>query len=273
MNGESLSKESLDGLESMIRSAIVGQDRAVSSVASWVKRGERGLLESGKPAASFCFLGPTGVGKTQLAKEFTRGIGGELAFFDMSVCSRAGSVQELLGSRRTEGLFAALLDPRIKTVLLDEIEKAHGTVRDLLIPMLGEGRVILANGQVVSLEGRYVVMTSNLASEVILKAQGGMGSSLSRFVRNEALKFLRPETYGRIDLVEVFQPLSFAHRVEIGRRIAAQEVARLKALGHPAENVLGDTLLAMCAKDCDLGVRPLKRKIQSIIQEALLAKA
>ena len=264
-------------LEQELHSGIIGQPRAIASVSAVLRRGELNLTEPGRPKGTFLFLGPTGVGKTQLAKDFTRCLGGSdssMAIFDMSEFQRPSAVQQLLGTRRNKGKFYEKLGPgsAVKTVVFDEVEKAHRPLLDLLLQVFDEGRVTLGDGAVLDFRERYVVLTSNLASESILKAQAGFRSSLERFVRGEARKFLRPELFGRIDLVEVFQPLTFAQRVEIGRMIAVKEIARLKALGESAEDVIGDTLLAMCAKDGDLGARPLRRKIHAIIQEAVVMR-
>lgn len=254
---------------------IIGQESAISSVVSVALRAECGLKEPGRPKGSFLFMGPTGVGKTQMPKDLTRLLYDSedaIAIFDMSEFQRPSSIQQLLGTRRSKGRLHSLIGSGVRTVVLDEVEKAYKPLLNLLLQVLDGGRLTLGDGEVVDFQDRYLFLTSNLESEAILKAQSGLPSALRRFVEAQAMAFFTPELFGRIEVVEVFQPLSFAQRVEIGRLIAAREVERLRALGEPAEEVVGNTLLAMCAKDCDLGARPLRKKIQAIIQDALIIR-
>ena len=276
MNLSSESKRQLIYLEDYLNGKILGQRAAVSSVSSYLKRGECGLAVPNQPLGSFLFLGPTGVGKTQLTKEFCGYLFGNeaLAAFDMSEYQRPTAVRQLLGSDVREGRLhdSLLRGSKKKVILFDEIEKAHPLFRDLLLQMLAEGRVTLGSGEVIDLQPYYIVLTSNLASEAILKAQKGSQASLRRFVEAAAQRFLRPELLGRIDLVEVFQPIAFTDRVRIGRMLVDAEVDRLEKLGEHPSKLFDDTLLAMCALDGNLGIRPLRRKIQGILQNDLIFK-
>lgn len=250
---------------------VIGQDAVSDAVCSAFDRGELGVLPAGQLRGSFLFLGPTGVGKTEMAKtcaEFLFGKEG-LAIFDMSEFQGPDAIRQMIGSSRDRGRFHQRVE-RMNSrgvILFDEIEKADRNILDLFLQILDSGRLTLASGVQMDLSGFYVVMTSNIASQAILKAQGGSPTAMQRFVETQAEKYLRPELYGRIDEVQVFRPLDFKDRVAIGKRLLEREVERVRNLGFEVDQFASDSIVALCAGDCRLGIRPLKRRIEKFLYD------
>jgi ATP-dependent Clp protease ATP-binding subunit ClpA len=195
--------ERLASLPAVLRQNIIGQDHVLSRVEAVLRRGELGLTHPRRPKGSFLFLGPTGVGKTELTLTFSRHFFGEgrVARFDMSEYQEQKSVGLFLGEHRNEEgiLGKRLKDTGAKVILFDEIEKAHPLVLDLLLQMLDAGRITVATGETLDLTGFYIVATSNIGAsnlmDICLKVIGDEQERLSSkgyLVKesNEAIEFL-----------------------------------------------------------------------------------
>ncbi len=191
-------------------SRIRGQAEVIGRVAAVLQRAELGLTKPGRPKASFLFLGPTGVGKTELTLCFSEYLlgSGSVHRFDMSEFQNQNSVGLLLGEHLGErGLLGSALDKRqICTLLFDEIEKAHPRVLDLFLQMLDAARVTLADGNTLDLSGCYIVMTSNIGSAEIMGLHHSAYATMERHVLTRAQQSLRPELYARSDGKAGVQP-------------------------------------------------------------------
>lgn len=224
--------EKLRELEEFLRGEIIGQDEAIEAIVPFLQAGELGLAPPERPKASFLFLGPTGVGKTELTNCFTHHLLGpdQLLRLDMSEYQHLGSIERILGG----AAMPSLLQSRMRTagtLLLDEIEKAHPTILDLLLQILDNGRLTLANGTELDFTPWYVVLTSNIASLAIARSRQ-VGAALERFVQAQAERHLRPELVGRLDKVLVFHRLPDDSLAAIQEKFADRETSRLEGLGY-----------------------------------------
>jgi ATP-dependent Clp protease ATP-binding subunit ClpB len=274
--------EKLVKMEERLHARVVGQDEAVHAIADAVRRARAGLQDPNRPLGSFLFLGPTGVGKTELARtlaEFLFDDEHALIRLDMSEYMEKHTVARLIGAPPgyigyEEGgqLTEAVRRRPYSVVLFDEIEKAHPDVFNVLLQILDDGRLTDGQGRVVNFKNTVIIMTSNIASLIIQDmTQSGVGQAAVRVrVLEELRAHLRPEFLNRIDEVIVFQPLS---RAQIGQIVEIQ-LGRLHKL-------LGDRKLALelspAAReklaeegyDPLFGARPLKRVIQQRLQNPL----
>ncbi len=194
--------EHLRHLEAHLAEQIRGQDHVLPRVASVLHRGELGLAPKARPRGSFLFLGPTGVGKTELTIAFTRYLAGDekLFRFDMSEYQTQDSLGLLLGGKLGEvGLLGlAVAKSATGTLLFDEIEKAHPRVLDVFLQVLDAARVTMANGEALDLSGFYIVFTSNIGAAELLNLQHSSFTTMERHVLTKAQRSLRPELYARI---------------------------------------------------------------------------
>src|ERR1700720_2788188 len=213
--------EHLRHLEAHICEQIRGQDHVIPRIVAALHRGELGLTTPNRPRGSFLFLGPTGVGKTELSLAFTDYLlGGDKRFrFDMSEYQTQESLAVLLGGRVGEiGLLGmAVAKSEVGTLLFDEIEKAHPRVLDLFLQILDAARVTMASGETLDLSGFYVVFTSNIAAAEIINLQHSSFTTMERHVLAKAQQSLRPELYARIAEKLVFNRLSYDVQLEIVR--------------------------------------------------------
>ncbi len=230
--------EKLLRMEDHLRGRVVGQDRAVAAIAKAVRRSRVGLRDPGRPIGSFLFLGPTGVGKTELAKalaEFLFDDEAALVRLDMSEFMEKGSVWRLIGSptgyvdSESGGMLTEAIRRRpFSVVLFDEIEKAHGDTFNILLQVLDDGRLSDNRGQLANFSNTVIIMTSNVGAHRILEAaeEGVSDEDLREEVQDELKKHFRPEFLNRIDDVCVFDRLS---------RTALRGIAdiQLKRLGEP----------------------------------------
>ncbi len=268
-------RQKLLRLEEEIHKRVVGQDEAVSAVANAIRRARAGIGDAKRPIGSFIFLGPTGVGKTELARTLAQVLFDTeeaMVRIDMSEYGERHTVSRLIGAPPgyvgfEEGgqLTEAVRRRPYRVVLLDEIEKAHPDVFNVLLQILDDGRLTDGHGRTVDFKNTIIIMTSNIGTEL---ARGG------RVAREEIMPLLRqhfrPEFLNRIDEIVVFNPLT---RDDI-RKIVDIQLARLKAsltaegvsliIGHDAEAVL-----AKEGYDPDFGARPLKRTIQRLLENPL----
>ena len=274
--------EKLIHMEERLHRRVVGQDEAVQAVANAVRRARSGLQDPNRPLGSFLFLGPTGVGKTELARalaEFLFDDEQAMIRIDMSEYMEKHTVARLIGAPPgyvgyEEGgqLTEAVRRKPYSVILFDEIEKAHADVFNVLLQVLDDGRLTDGQGRVVNFKNTVVIMTSNVGSAMIqeMAQQGASEEEIRAAVLTELRAELRPEFLNRIDEVIVFHPLN---RDQIGKIVEIQ-LGRLRKL--LADRKLSLELtekararLAEEGYDPIYGARPLKRAIQQRIQNPL----
>ena len=271
MQGE---MDKLKNLEDQLHLRVIGQDDAVSAVAAAVRRSRAGLADPNKPLGSFFFLGPTGVGKTELAKALAELLFDDersLVRIDMSEYMEKFSVQRLIGAPPgyvgyDEGgqLTEAVRRHPYSVILLDEMEKAHPDVFNILLQVLDDGRLTDGQGRVVSFKNTIIIMTSNVGSQFIAGAGAEGLTEESRKQVMEALRSsFRPEFLNRIDDVVVFQPLGLEdieHIVDIQLKDVRSRLANERMTLELSE--AAKQSLALDGLDPVYGARPLKRLIQ-----------
>jgi len=273
-NDNDATRAKLRELESYLRRKIRGQDHALPRIASVLQRGQLGLRKPGRPLGSFLFLGPTGVGKTEVTIAFTEFVLGldHLFRFDMSEYQTQESIGLLLGGKLGErGTLALAHDKHGRgTLLCDEIEKAHPRVLDLFLQILDAARITMANGETLDWSGFYVVFTSNIAAAELLELQHSSFATMERHVLTHAQRAMRPELYARINEKIVFNKLTYDVQLEIARLLLAQELEFLRAKGHclePAASVL--PFLVRRGFHPRLGARPLRDVVEKSIGDAV----
>ncbi|MBV8140324.1 MAG: AAA family ATPase, partial [Deltaproteobacteria bacterium] len=272
--------QKLAHLEEHLHKRVIGQDEAVSAVADAVIRARSGLKDPNRPIGSFIFLGPTGVGKTELARalaEFLFDDEGAMIRIDMSEYMEKHTVSRLVGAPPgyvgyDEGgqLTEAVRRRPYSVVLFDEIEKAHGDVFNVLLQLLDDGRLTDGHGRTVDFRNTVVIMTSNIASQLIL---GYRGQDYEK-MKSECLEVLRqsfrPEFLNRVDEIVVFHPLA---REQLRQIVEIQLVRLRKRLEErKIELELTDKArdyLAEHGYDPSFGARPLKRLIQRELETTL----
>ncbi|OGV73427.1 MAG: ATP-dependent chaperone ClpB [Methylophilales bacterium RIFCSPHIGHO2_02_FULL_57_10] len=277
MQGE---RDKLLHMEDKLHERVVGQDEAVRLVADAIRRSRSGLSDPNRPYGSFLFLGPTGVGKTELCKtlaNFLFDSEEHLIRIDMSEFMEKHSVARLIGAPPgyvgyEEGgyLTEAVRRKPYSVILLDEVEKAHSDVFNVLLQVLDDGRMTDGQGRTVDFKNTVIIMTSNLGSQMIQQMAGDDYQVIKLAVMGEVKAYFRPEFINRIDEVVVFHALGEAQVKSIAG-IQMQNLAkRLKAM--EMELVVTDAALAEIANagfDPIYGARPLKRAIQSEIENPL----
>jgi ATP-dependent Clp protease ATP-binding subunit ClpB len=277
MEGE---REKLLKMEEHLHSRVVGQDEAVRLVSDAIRRSRAGLADTGRPYGSFLFLGPTGVGKTELCKalaEFLFDSEDHLIRIDMSEYMERHSVARLIGAPPgyvgyEEGgqLTEQVRRKPYSVILLDEVEKAHGDVFNVLLQVLDDGRMTDGQGRTVDFKNTVIVMTSNLGSHDIQRMAGQDPDLIKEAVMAEVRKHFRPEFVNRIDEIVVFQALD-RRQIEAIARIQLRRLEDRLAK-QDLKLVVSDAALAELAKvgfDPVYGARPLKRAIQQQIENPI----
>ena len=278
-------------MEGELHKRIIGQENAIKAVSQSIRRTRAGLKDPKRPSGSFIFLGPTGVGKTELAKtlaEFLFGDENALIALDMSEYMEKHTVSRLVGSPPgyvgyEEGgqLTEAVRRKPFSVVLFDEIEKAHPDVFNTLLQILEEGRFTDAQGRSTDFRNTVLIMTSNLGTQDLRKANVGFGKndealSYARMQEkvNEALKVqFKPEFLNRIDEVIVFHELAMAEVVQMVDLMSKRLTNQLEGLGLGFElTEAAKALLAKRGYDPQLGARPLRRALQRFIEDPLSEK-
>ncbi|MBN2364711.1 MAG: AAA family ATPase [Calditrichaeota bacterium] len=268
----------LDKVEEFFHTRVMGQDKAVDSMVDLISTIKAGLNDPQKPLGNFIFLGPTGVGKTFLARSLSEYIFGSderMIRLDMSEYSSYDAVQKLLGvpgSNEERGILtSSIIEQPFSLILLDEIEKAHQSVFDLLLQVLGEGRLTSASGQTVDFRSAIIIMTSNLgASSKEMKSVGFGGDELNTdFHYIEKMeKFFRPEFINRIDHIVPFNSLDKDSVRKIAENELDRAISRYGILRRQVTLEVDDLVLDEIIKNGFspvYGARPVKRAIEKIV--------
>jgi len=273
-------QERLIDLENEMSKRVVGQDEAVSAVARAVRRSRAGIADENRPIASFLFLGPTGVGKTETAKALAAALFNDesaMVRIDMSEYMEQHSVARLIGAPPgyigyDEGgqLTEAVRRRPYSVVLFDEIEKAHDQVYNVLLQVFDEGRLTDGKGRTVDFRNTVLVMTSNLASEEIARMNEDYDKEMEEKVWAKVQSHFRPEFINRLDQMIIFEPLSEKDM----EKVVTIQLKRLEGRLEQQEIEIeyGESLVAFLARkgyDRNFGARPLKRLIQSQIEDEL----
>jgi ATP-dependent Clp protease ATP-binding subunit ClpC len=288
-------RERLAALEDDLHQRVIGQDDAVTVIAKAVRRNRTGMGDADRPVGSFLFLGPTGVGKTELAKSLAESLFGDekaMLRFDMSEFSERHTVSRLVGAPPGYVGYdeAGQLTEHVRrnpysVVLLDEIEKAHPDVFNLLLQVLDDGRLTDGQGRTVDFRNTVVIMTSNIGSEVLASRSGALGftadldgahngfgseKALRDRVMGKLREAMRPEFLNRIDEVVLFRKLDASQLRQIVRLLLNQTEARLAVQGH--ELTVSEQAVDWIAEngyEPEYGARPLRRVIQRELDDRI----
>ena len=269
-------------LEKVLHERVVGQDEAVAAVAKAIRRSRVGLKDPKRPIGSFLFLGPTGVGKTELAKALAECLFDDeraLVRIDMSEYMEKFSVQRLIGAPPgyvgyDEGgqITEAVRRRPYSVILLDEMEKAHPDVFNVLLQVLDDGRLTDGQGRQVSFKNTIIIMTSNVGSKAIADLSGKDEEEMRHQVDAAMAQTFRPEFLNRIDDIVVFHPLGMAQIEKIVDIQLADVRARLaKERMTLAITPAAKQMLAVGGLDPVFGARPLKRLVQREVVDAIAA--
>lgn len=273
-------KEKLLRMESVLHNSVIGQDEAVNAVANAIRRSRAGLSDPNKPIGSFLFLGPTGVGKTELCKAlslFLFDTQDAMVRIDMSEFMEKHSVARLIGAPPgyvgyEEGgyLTESVRRKPYSLILLDEIEKAHPDVFNILLQVLDDGRLTDGQGRTVDFKNTVIVMTSNLGSDLIQEFSHEGYAKLKEMVMEIVRKSFRPEFINRIDETVVFHALDKANIV----KIADIQIEKIKKRLHEHNIQLelskeAVDFIANAGFDPVYGARPLKRAVQQYLENPL----
>ena len=278
----------LQGLEEQLKQRIIGQDEAVSAVARAIRRSRVGLKDPRRPVGSFLFLGPTGVGKTELCRALAATVYGDenaMIRLDMSEYMEKHSVSRLIGSPPGYVGYedGGQLTEKVRrkpwsVVLFDEIEKAHEDVWSILLQIMDDGHLTDATGRRVDFSNTVIVMTSNIGAKTITENRPALGfadsqrrdeEDMNQKVMAELRATFRPEFLNRVDETIVFHRLSDEHLCAITQTLLEQVKQRFQALGITLL-VPEDTAcwLASQGRDDKFGARPLRRTVQHCIEDA-----
>ena len=277
MEGE---KEKLLRMEEELHKRVIGQNEAVDAVANAIRRSRAGLSDPNRPIGSFLFLGPTGVGKTELCKTLAKFLFDSedaMVRIDMSEFMEKHSVSRLVGAPPgyvgyEEGgyLTEAVRRRPYSVILLDEVEKAHADVFNILLQVLDDGRLTDGQGRTVDFRNTVVIMTSNLGSHLIQEHQGGSYDEMKDMVMSVVSQHFRPEFINRIDETVVFHPLGKENIRAIASIQLERLARRMETRGY--EIVFTEALINFIGEvgyDPVYGARPLKRAIQQEIENPL----
>ncbi|TYQ16634.1 UNVERIFIED_CONTAM: ATP-dependent Clp protease ATP-binding subunit ClpC [Acetivibrio alkalicellulosi] len=283
--------ERLKNMEDVLHNRVVGQDEAVKALSKAIRRGRVGLKDPKRPVGSFIFLGPTGVGKTELSKALAESLFADensIVRIDMSEYMEKHSVSRLVGSPPgyvgyEEGgqLTEKVRRKPYSVILFDEIEKAHPDVFNILLQILEDGRLTDSQGRMIDFRNTVIIMTSNVGARLITEPKRlGFGidteeksksyKDMKNNVMGELKKTFRPEFLNRIDEIIVFHPLEEEHMIKIVSIMVDNLAKRLKDNAITIEiSEEAKALLAQSGFDQLFGARPLRRAIQSMVEDKL----
>lgn len=269
-------------LPDYLHARIIGQEHVIPKVVPILQNGELGLADPGRPKGTFLFLGPTGVGKTELTLLMCGYLFGDAAKhcirLDMSEYQNQESLQLLLGQNETSrgniGRFYDRAEGR-GFILFDEIEKAHPRVLDIFLQVLDAGRITVANGETLNLSPFYIVATSNIGAEALMDLKNSNMATIERFIEDLAASELRPEVLARFNVRCVFQKLTFNAQKQIASIMLNKELKLLAAKGHKLTAGKGVLeLLVSQGVEPRLGARRMRHAVETncrhAVREALL---
>ncbi|MEE0868951.1 MAG: ATP-dependent Clp protease ATP-binding subunit, partial [Ruminococcus sp.] len=287
--------ERLLNMEKVLHERVIGQDEAVSAISKAIRRGRVGLKDPKRPVGSFIFLGPTGVGKTELCKALAQAMFGDenaMLRLDMSEYMEKHTVSKLIGSPPgyvgfEEGgqLTEKVRRKPYSVVLFDEIEKAHPDVFNMLLQILEDGRLTDSQGRTVDFKNTVIIMTSNVGARMITEKQKALGfttdenekeqdsKDIKELVMGELRNVFRPEFLNRVDDIIVFNKLTQDEIKQIASKMLDTLAKRLEKLDIRI-TFTDEAVTAIADKGFDenYGARPLRRAIQSEIEDALSEK-
>lgn len=286
--------EKLLKLEEILHQRVIGQDKAVSAVSRAIRRGRSGAKDPNRPTGSFIFLGPTGVGKTELCKALAEAVFGSeeaLIRFDMSEFMEKYTSSKLIGSPPgyigydDGGQLTEKIRRRPYSVILfDEIEKAHPDIFNMLLQVLEDGHITDSQGRKVNFKNTVIIMTSNIGARLItdkgiklgfsgLKGKDGEDAAINEAIIKELKNTFKPEFLNRVDETIIFKRLSEQDVGAIARRMLKKLVGRLNAMGILLE--FSDSAIQQIAKegfDVSYGARPVRKVIQTKVEDVLAEK-
>lgn len=270
-------KEKLLHMEERLHGRVIGQDEAVTAIAAALRRARAELRAANRPIANFLFLGPTGVGKTELAKAVSEvyfGSETSMLRFDMSEYQEQSSIQRLIGGAGQGGLLTeAVRQNPFSLVLLDELEKAHPDILNLFLQVMDDGRLTDGAGRTIDFTNVILIATSNAGAQYVedaLTAGTPMEQIKEQLIENELKGIYRPEFLNRFDGIIVFKPLSIDDVVQIAYLMIAKVAERLKAKGITLQASDAAVYeLAQKGFDPKFGARPLRRVIQENVDNAI----
>ena len=283
--------EKLRNLEKILHNRVIGQDEAIDAIAKAIRRNRVGLKDPNRPIGSFLFLGPTGVGKTELTKTLTEVLFGDensMIRLDMSEYMESHSVSKIIGSPPgyigydEEGLLTEKVRKNPYSVILfDEIEKAHPDIMNILLQILEDGRLTNSQGRVVNFKNTVIIMTSNVGARLITE-KNTIGfdnkteidyQTIKNNVMTETKKTFKPEFLNRIDEVIVFHKLSQENLKQITDIMLNKVIDRIK--GQNIKLEITDNVRHMITEkgtDYKYGARPLRRTIQNLVEDKIADK-
>ena len=283
--------EKLRNLEISLHKRVIGQDEAVKSVSKAIRRSRVGLKDPNRPIGSFLFLGPTGVGKTELKKALAESLFGNensMIRIDMSEYMESHSVSKLIGSppgyvgyEENNGLTEKIRRKPYSVILFDEVEKAHNDVMNILLQILEDGILTDSQGKTVSFKNSVIIMTSNIGAREITerKKLGFSGNDYSqekeyndirKMVNDELKRELKPEFINRIDEIVIFHKLTDNEIIEIINLMLNKVKNRLKNQGYYLEfDKSIKELIKEKGTDINYGARPIRRAVQNYVEDKL----
>ena len=283
--------EKLRNLEKILHNRVIGQDEAIEAISKAIRRNRVGLNDPNRPIGSFLFLGPTGVGKTELTKALTEVLfdnENAMIRLDMSEYMESHSISKIIGSPPgyvgydEEGLLTEKVRKNpYSVVLFDEIEKAHPDIMNILLQILEDGRLTNSQGRVVNFKNTVIIMTSNIGARLITE-KNTIGfdnkreidyQTIKNNVMSETKKVFKPEFLNRIDEVIVFHKLNEENLKEITNIMINNVINRIKKQNIQIEITNGvRELITRKGTDYKYGARPLRRTIQNLIEDKIADK-
>ena len=268
--------EQLNGFKEHLKARIIGQERAIECSVDAFESGALGLSDPEKPLANLLFLGPTGVGKTELTLQVGEFLfGKEKVFrFDMSEYMHEDAIKILLGSGKGDaGKLGIILESHSEGILLfDEIEKAHYKIFDLFLQMMGSARISLANHNTYDLSKFFIVCTSNIGSDVLVDTRNPSETRMERAIFSRLFDYFRPELIGRFDEKIVFMPLSTDSLRSIAKININKVLERYQQKHGYHLEVDSSAIEFLVRIGCNprFGARPMKRAVMKHISNAVI---